>query len=104
MKWRSKSDHSSIVYNNYLTLDDIPDEAHRYVLGSRTALGWLIDRYRITTDTASGIVNDPNEWCDEHNDPRYIIDLIKRITTVSIESVKIVDTLPELDLESSAQQ
>lgn len=103
MKWHSKSDHSAIVYNNYLTLEGIPDEAHRYVLGSRTALEWLIDRYRVTTDPASGIVNDPNDWCDEHNNPRYIVDLIKRITTVSVETVNIVDALPELNLGSSTQ-
>ncbi len=103
IKWRSKSDHSAIVYNSYLTLEGIPDEAHRYVLGSRTALEWLIDRYRVTTDPASGIVNDPNDWRDEHNNPRYIVDLIKRITTVSVETVNIVDALPELNLGSSTQ-
>ncbi|MFZ2175191.1 MAG: hypothetical protein WAW17_14400 [Rhodococcus sp. (in: high G+C Gram-positive bacteria)] len=44
----------------------------------------------------SGIVNDPNDWCDEHNDPRYIVELVKRIVTVSVETMKIVDNLPEL--------
>jgi predicted helicase len=101
MKWRSKSDRSAIVYNSHITLEGIPDEAHRYVLGPRTALDWLIDRYRVTTDKNSGIVNDPNDWCDDHDDTRYIIELIKRITTVSIETVKIVDALPELDLTGS---
>ena len=103
IKWHSKSDHSAIVYNNYLTLEGIPDEAHRYVLSSRSALEWLIDRYRVTTDPASGIVNDPNDWCDEYNNPRYIVDLIKRITTVSVETVNIVDALPELNLGSSTR-
>ena len=98
MRWRSKTDHSAIVYSSCLTLAGIPSEAHEYRLGSKTALEWLIDRYRITTDQASGIVNDPNDWADEHGDPRYIVDLIKRITTVSVETVKIVNSLPELDL------
>jgi predicted helicase len=100
MKWRSKSDHSAIVYNNHLTLEGIPNEAHRYGVGSRTALEWLIDRYQVTADKASRIANDPNEWCNEHNNPRYIVDLIKRITTVSVETIKIVDALPELDFGS----
>lgn len=82
----------------HLTLAGIPDEAHEYRLGSRTALEWLIDRYEVTTDKKSGIVNDPNDWGTEHGDPRYIIDLIKRVTTVSVETVKIVNNLPGLDL------
>ncbi len=57
------------------------------------ALGWIIERYRVTTDKASGIVNDPNDWCDEHDDPTYIVDLIKKVTTVSVETMKIVDGL-----------
>ena len=63
------------------------------MLGSRSALGWIIDRYQVKTDKASGIVNDPNDWCDEHDDPTYIVDLIKRVTTVSVETMKLVDQL-----------
>lgn len=98
MRWRSKTDHAAIIVNNHLTLAGIPDEAHEYRLGSRTALEWLIDRYQVTTDKKSGIVNDPNDWAAEHGDPRYIVDLIKRITTVSVKTVEIVSGLPELDL------
>lgn len=93
MKWHSKQDHSSIVYNTKVTIQGIPEEAERYMLGSRSALGWIIDRYQVTTDKASGIVNDPNDWCDEHDDPTYIVDLIKKVTTVSVETMKIVDSL-----------
>ena len=96
MRWADKTTKNAIVYNSLVTLGDIPAEAHRYMLGSRSALEWLIDRYQVKTDKASGIVNDPNDWCREHNDPRYIVDLIKRITRVSIDTVKIVDHLPEL--------
>ena len=95
MKWRSKTDHSAIVYNSKVTIDGIPEQTERYLLGSRSALGWIIDRYRVTTDKASGIVNDPNDWCDEHDDPTYIVDLIKRVTTVSIETMRVVDSLKE---------
>jgi predicted helicase len=99
MRWRSKSDRTAIIYNPQVTLTGVPDEAHRYLLGSRTALDWVIDRYQVKTDKASGIVNDPNDWCDEHGNPRYIIDLIKRVTTVSVETVKTIASLPALDLE-----
>lgn len=93
MKWKSKTDHSAIIYNGKVTVAGIPEDAERYMLGSRSALAWLIDRYQVKTDKASGIVNDPNDWCDEHDDPTYIVDLIKKVTTVSVETMKIVDGL-----------
>jgi len=98
MRWADKTTKKSIVYNSHITLGDIPAEANRYMLGSRSALEWLIDRYQVKTDKDSGIVNDPNDWCREHGNPRYIVDLIKRITRVSVETMRIVDSLPELPL------
>lgn len=94
MKWQSKTDHSTIVYNPQVTISDIPEDAERYMLGSRTALGWIIDRYQVKTDKDSGIINDPNDWCDEHDSPTYIVDLIKKVTTVAVETTRIVDSLP----------
>ncbi|MFD6897087.1 DEAD/DEAH box helicase [Rhodococcus sp. NPDC060086] len=102
LKWGKKKDpetgkniddRSVIVYNPKVTIAGIPEEAERYMLGSRSALAWILDRYQVKTDKASGIVNDPNDWCDEHDDPTYIVDLIKRVTTVAVETMKIVDSL-----------
>jgi predicted helicase len=87
-------DRSRIIYNSHVTLSGIPEEAYRYALGPRSAIDWIVDQYQVKTDKASGIVNDPNEWSD---DPRYILDLLKRIVTVSVESMKIIDSLPALD-------
>ena len=67
-------------------------------MGTPAALEWLIDRYRVTTDKASGIGNDPNDWSRDVGDPRYIVDLVKRVTRVSVDTVKIVDSLPQLPL------
>ena len=89
---------TTIIYNDDITLTGIPEEAQEYLLGSRSALDWIIERYQVKTDKASGIVNDPNAWGDEHGDPRYILDLLKRITTVSVETVKIVNGLPSLEV------
>ena len=99
MRWAGTSkatDRSIIVYNDWITLAGIPDETHEYVVGPRSALEWLLDRYRVTTDKDSGIVNDPNDWGLEIGDPRYIIDLVKRVTTVSVETMAIVNALPPL--------
>lgn len=70
---KNVDDHTTLIYNPKVTIGAIPEEAARYMLGSRSALDWIIDRYQVKTDKASGIVNDPNDWCDEHDDPRYIV-------------------------------
>jgi predicted helicase len=95
---RPKLDKSRVVVNEHLELRGIPDEAHEYMLGSRSALDWILERYQIKKDKPSGIVNDPNDWGKEHADPRYIVDLVKRITRVSVETVRIVKSLPPLDI------
>ncbi|MFJ7775054.1 DEAD/DEAH box helicase [Streptomyces yangpuensis] len=94
-KSKGQPDRSTIVYNHRVTLTNIPEEAYRYQLGARSGIEWIIDRYQVKVDKASEITNDPNDWSD---DPRYIIDLLKRIVTVSLETMKIVDALPALDI------
>lgn len=86
-------DRSTIVYNGNVTLSGIPDEAHDYMLGSRSALEWLIDRYQVKTEKASGIVNDPNDWSSAHENPRYIVGLVKRLTMVSLKTQKIIESI-----------
>ena len=90
-------DRSRLRYNDYLTLAGIPPEAHEYVLGTRSGIDWIIDRYYVRTDKASGIVNDPNQWALERGDPRYVVDLIKRVVAVSVRTVEIVSGLPSLE-------
>lgn len=92
------SDKSTVIYNSDITVSGIPEEAHEYMLGSRSAIDWIIERYQVKTDKASGIVNDPNDWAEEQGNPRYILDLLARIVTVSVETVKIVRSLPPIDV------
>ena len=94
------ADKSSIIYNSRITLRGIPEDAYRYLLGSRSAIEWIIDRYQVKTDKASGIVNDPNDWSREVGDPRYIVDLLARIVTVSLQTMQIVDSLPALAIRA----
>ena len=77
-----------------LTIHGIPERAYKYVVNGKSAIGWLIDRYKITTDKKSGITNDPNQYSD---DPRYIVDLVERIITVSMKTLNIVEALPPLN-------
>lgn len=100
MKWAKRkdletgknvNDVTKLIYNQQVTISGIPAEADKYMLGSRSAVAWLIDRYQVKKDKASGIVNDPNDWADEVGNPRYIVDLIGKVTRVAMETVRIVD-------------
>jgi predicted helicase len=90
------ADKTRLIYNDHLTLKGIPLEAHDYVLGTRSGVDWVIDRWYVKTDKPSGIVNDVNQWGLERGEPRYIVDLVKRVVTVSVRTVEIVDGLPKL--------
>lgn len=89
-----KPDKSVIVYNPHLVLRDIPLEAYAYVVNGKPAIEWIMERYQVTVDKASGIKNDPNDWSD---DPRYVVNLLKRIVRVALESARIVQGLPALN-------
>jgi len=68
-------------------------------VNGKSALEWIKDQYQVTTDKKgkSGIVNDSNDWCKENDSERYIVDLVKRIVTLSVESVKIIEGLPVVE-------
>lgn len=100
IKDKKVEDRTTILFNQHVTLKGIPLEAHDYMVNGKSAIEWIIERYCITKDLnmkgeGSGIVNDPNEWSD---DPRYIIDLLKRVITVSVQTNKLVSSLPAFDL------
>ena len=95
-KMKLSKDKTQLVYNDFLTLDGIPAKTFDYRLGNRSALEWVIDQYRVKPDKRSGIVNDPNRA----DDPRYIVTLIGKVIAVSLETVKIVEELPDLGVPS----
>ena len=88
-----EKDKTTIFYSSRITLSGIPPEAYEYVVNGKPALEWVMERYAVMIDKDSGIKNDPNLWAE---DPRYILDLIKRIVRVSIETVRIIKKLPAL--------
>ncbi|MCE9600482.1 MAG: DEAD/DEAH box helicase family protein [Spirochaetia bacterium] len=95
-----RKDLTTIVYNEFITITDIPLEAHDYIVNGKSALDWIVERYCVKTDKDSGIVNDANLWATEtENNPKYILEMIQRITTVSLETMKIVKALPPLTIQ-----
>ena len=91
-KMRLSKDKTQLKYNDFLMLDGIPAEAFGYRLGTRSALEWVVDQYRVKIDKRSGIRNDPNRA----DQPQYIVDLIGRVITVSLKTMEIVKNLPPL--------
>lgn len=99
MKFGGKGgkDRSTLIVNGTLTLRGIPEEAYRYQVNGRSPIEWAVDRYQVRQDKASSIINDPNLWAPEN--PRYIPDLIKRLVTLSIDSLNLIAALPSFSAE-----
>ena len=95
---RRDTDYTRLEYNDYVTLTGIPEEAQGYSISGRSPLEWIIDRYHVKTDKASGIVNDPNDFLREQGRPDAVVDLIKRLVTVSMRTQELLKTLPPLEI------
>ena len=97
-KGDAAKDRSTIIYNNSITIRNIPLEAQEYVVNKKSALDWIVERCCVSTDKDSGIVNDFNDYAKEMGDEKYIFNLILRVITVSLETMKIVKALPKLNI------
>jgi predicted helicase len=83
-------EHGTIAVNSSLTLSGIPSEAFEYVLGTRSALEWIVDQYRYETDPHTGVVSDPNDPVDE----QFIVRLVERVAAVSLATIEQIKALP----------
>lgn len=98
MRFPSKTQKDTIIYNNDIIISNIPAEAYSYIVNGKSAIEWIMERYAWTQDKDSHIINDPNLWAQEHNQPRYILDLLLSVINVSTQTVEIVNNLPKLIL------
>lgn len=89
-------DKTTIIFNKYISIKNIPMKAYDYVIGGRSAIEWIMDQYRVTKDAKSGIMDNPNDYSD---DPKYVFDLLLRIINVSVQTVDLINQLPPLEIE-----
>lgn len=90
-------DRTVIHYNERIRVTGIPPAAYDYVVNGKPAIEWVMERQALRTDADSGIVNDPNAYATETmKNPRYPLELLLRVVTVSLETTKIVGALPML--------
>jgi predicted helicase len=99
IKFPKKDQKNTIIYNSKITISGIPDKAYQYIVNGKSAVEWIMERYQITTDSDSGITNNPNDWANEEDNTCYILDLLLSIINLSVQTVDIVDGLPELQFE-----
>ena len=91
---------SPFLHGSCDDISNIPAEAFDYVVNGKPALEWVMERQVVKTDKDSGIVNDANDYANETvGDPRYPLQLFQRVITVSLETMKIVNSLPALDID-----
>jgi predicted helicase len=96
MRFPAKDKKDTILYNSKITVSGIPAVAYEYIVNGKSAIEWIMERYAVTTHKESNIRNDPNDWPKEHDQPRYILDLLLSVITVSVNTVEIVVGLPEV--------
>lgn len=94
MKWNKEK--TELQFNNDILFKNIPPRALEYVINGRSPIEWVADQYKISIDKASGIKNDPNLYS---TDEKYIYNLVKRVVTVSLKTLDIIDNLPKFDVE-----
>jgi len=103
-KGNDAKDKTRLIYNNDITIENIPLEAQEYVVNKKSALDWLVERCKVSIDKDSGIVNDFNKYGEEQGKPEYPFDLFLKVITVSMETMKIVKSLPALEIHPLDQE
>lgn len=91
-----EKDKSTIIFNDTITIENIPEKAYEYIVNGRSAIEWIMDQYQVKKDKKSGITDDPNEFSD---DPKYIFNLLLSIINVSVQTVDLINQLPKLEIE-----
>ena len=99
MRFKSKDDKSTIIFNGNISIENIPAKAYEYIVNGKSAIEWIVERYCVSRDKKSLIMNDCNDWGKEHHKPRYILDLLLSVINVSVQTVDIVKALPKLKFD-----
>lgn len=94
---KSINDLTSIIFNENIMISNIPVETYDYIVNGKSAIAWIIDQYQVKTDKKSGITDDPNNFAPEN--PRYILDLLLSVITVSMKTNELVAQLPKMEVE-----
>lgn len=95
MKHPKKGVLDTVIYNTDITVTNIPNKVYNYIVNGKPAIEWIIDRYNVSIDKKSGILDDPNEFSE---DPNYILNLLLSVITVSMKTLGLIDKLPDFEV------
>ena len=97
MRFENKDKKDIIIFNSDIKIKNIPLEAYNYQVNGKSAIEWIMERYAITVDKNSQIKNNPNLWCEENKNPRYILDLLLSVISLSLKTNELIKKLPKIE-------
>jgi len=94
-----ETDKTTIIYNNKITLKNIPLEAFDYIVNGKPAIDWVVERQCVSINKDSKIENNANDFANlTMKNPAYIIELLQSVISLSLKTVDIVDNLPKFEV------
>lgn len=96
MKHPKKGVLDTIIFNNDITIKNVPEKAYEYIVNGKPAIQWVMEQYQLDEDKKSGLIDDPNLYSE---DEKYIFNLLLRVINVSVQTVELVSDLPPLDID-----
>ena len=97
MSFSNKNKKDVIIFNSDIKITNIPLEAYDYQVNGKSAIEWIVERYAVTVNKDSGIENNPNLWCEENENPRYILDLLLSVISLSLKTNELIKKLPKIE-------
>ena len=97
MRFENKDQKDIIIFNSDIKITNIPLEAYDYQVNGKSAIEWIVERYAITENKDSGIENNPNLWCEENENSRYILDLLLSVISLSLKTNELIKKLPMIE-------
>nr|WP_280524192.1 type ISP restriction/modification enzyme [Helicobacter marmotae] len=104
LKFRTKGITDTILFNEKIAIVNIPPKAYEYVVNGKSAIEWIMDRYAVSVDTKSGIVNDPNLYVSQEGalaglkGGRYALNLLLSVIEMSVRSVEVIGGMPKYEV------
>ena len=94
LKVKLKADKAQgiIAIDEHTHILGVPETAWQYKLGNRSALEWVLDQYKEKKYTDKTIAENFNTYRFADYKPQ-VIDLLKRVCTVSVETMKIIEQM-----------
>ena len=91
IRFENKDKKDIIIFNSDIKIKNIPLEAYDYQVNGKSAIEWIVERYAVSVNKDSGIENNPNLWCEENKNPRYVLDLLLSIISLSLKTNELVN-------------